>query len=236
MRESLTTARTPFLSSVAGRNGVRAAVLVPVVLAATVLLPVLPFFLGALLMATAGIHAWVPALRPGVQVLLRVPVAAREKRRAHLLLVAGTGFLLAAGGAVGASIRGQLRTEWDQHATLREQTEVRVGEVVERARRHIAAGELGVAELELMNAEGEADLAPQAGAELDALLADLRLSGDAETILEILTRLTDDEFRALETGASVPGPLDLGEPAMTERAVGIALTQLDVARQMRARP
>jgi len=214
--------------------GVRAGVAAGLVLLCSAFLPALAIFLGVLLILAVALHAWAPDLRPYVQSLLRMPVVSPSMRRARLTLLAGAGVLLVASGAAGATIRGQMVSQWEQRERRIEVAEEGVGELLERARSLIAAGEVESAEFLLLDADAAAAVDGVKQDEVDDLLDRVHRSGNSQAILELLTDLSQKEFQAFEQGASVPAALEFGEPALTARAVELALAQLERARQIRA--
>lgn len=217
------------------RVAIRRASIVAGALVGCVLLPVVAIFLGVFLIAAAALHAWSFSLRPYLQPILRVPVARPHQRRTRLLVAGGAGALLVLCGSVGATIRGQLRSQWEQRATRLEDGDKRVGEILDRARFQLSAGNIEGAELELLNADGIV-MDDARRAEVDELLQRVRLARDPKAILAVLTQLPREEFEAFEKGESVPEALVFPERALTLRAVNIALGQIDEARKARGRP
>lgn len=137
--------------------GLRIATAVAVAGLCSVFVPVVPFFVGAFLLVAASVHLGAPALHPFLDPLLRVPVGAPAKRRARVLLVAGAGVLLLSSGAVGAGIHGRLHGEEEQRRRVREQAEQQIDDLLERAENDLSAGDVGRAELELLDAEALLD-------------------------------------------------------------------------------
>jgi hypothetical protein len=160
-------------------SGSRAVLIgVPAVaLLCCVLLPVLTFFVGGFLVVAVALHAGSSAMRPFLEPVLRVPVAAPRKRHAHLLLLAGAGLVLLVGGSVGASINGHLRGTIEQRGRVSELEARKLETLLERARRHMAAGELEEAELVLLNAQETVAEGTGGRSEVEALLALVRSSG-----------------------------------------------------------
>jgi hypothetical protein len=203
-------------------------------LAASVIVPAIPILVGALAIVAAGVHAWSADLRPFVQLLLRVPVTSPQRRHARLALVAGAGVLLIAVGAVGATVRGQVRSRWEQREGLRASAEESVADRLERVRVHLASGDVESAELVLLDADTIAGLDAERREEVAALLERVQRSGDAAAILDVLTNLTQREFDAFERGGPVPTALEFPERALTAQAVHLALDQIDEAQRVRA--
>jgi hypothetical protein len=235
MQNRPTGARQAPGTSTARTVGIRLAVIGALVLLCSAVLPVLPIFCGGLLIVAAAIHAGLPELRPLVDPVLRVPVGRAGKRHAHLLLMAGVGVLLVGGGSVGATMRGRLSGEWEQRERRRELAEGHVTKILERARHFLSVGDVGAAELVLLEADAFSDVDADTRAEIDGLLERVRRSGDPDAILAILTRLPQEEFEAFQQGASMPQALEFGERVLTYRAVEVARAQLDEARRARAR-
>jgi len=229
MQAQFTTTRshtTPFA-------GKRLVVFAAVALLGFLILPLIPILAGVLLVITVALCAWSPELQPYLEPLLRIPVAEPAKRRARLLLAAGVGVLLVVAGSTGATLRGTWRSKWQQHKERIVSAEDDVAALVERAREHLAAGDLGSAEIALLDAALVAtDSDTQE--EVEDLLMRVRRSGDSQVILDILTGLSPAELEALEEGSAVPDALDFGEQALTYRAVEIALAHLGEAQRMRA--
>jgi hypothetical protein len=217
--------------------GTRRAGIAVLVLLCSFFLPVVAIFLGVFLIAAVAVHAWSFTLRPLVQPILRVPVGRPGKRRARLLAAAGAGALLVLSGSVGATIRGHLRTQWEQRATRREADDLQAVELLQRARDQLSLGNVEAAELVLIDADALVALDPARRAEVDDLLARVRLSRDRQAILGVLTQLPEEEFEAFAKGGEhVPAAIDFPEQALTYRAVEIAIEQIDAARTARARP
>ena len=217
-----------------GGAWVRAGAVTGLALLCSVLLPVVPILLGMLLVGAVALHGAAPRLRPLVQPLLRVPIARPAKRRARLLLAAGAGVLLVAGGWAGSTVRGHLGTAWEQRADRRAAAEQDAEELLKRARAELAAGNIGRAELALLDAQKIEDVEPETRAEAGDLLGRLQRSGDRRAILEILTQLSEEEFGAFERAEVLPDALDFGERTLNLQAVELALDQLEQARQARA--
>lgn len=212
----------------------RIAVIIGLTLLCSVLLPAVSIVLGVCLVFAVALHAWSPELRPYVDRLLRVPVARASTRHKRLTLAAGAGALLILSGAVGATVRGRLRSEWEQAGRQREVAEENVAELLTRARDFLDVGNVDGAELVLLDADAVIATGSGQRAEVDDLLERVRRSGDSEAILDILTRLPQDEFESFKAGESVPEALEFPERALTSRAVELALAQLDEAQQARA--
>lgn len=213
----------------------RLAGIVALTLLGAVVLPVVPIVLGVFLIGAVALHAWSPDLRPIVQPLLRVPVAGAGKRHARLLVAASVGVLLVLSGSVGATMRGRLRSEWEQREGELVAAEATAIEILARARHKLSAGDVEGAELELMEADAIVAIDSERQAEVSDLLERVLRSGDADAILDILTGLSPAEFEALQHGGSVPAALQFPERALTYRAVDLALALLDEARHRRAR-
>jgi hypothetical protein len=205
-------------------------------LVCSVVMPVVAIFLGVFLIAAAALHAWSFSLRPYLQPILRVPVARPHQRRRRLLVAGGAGALLVLSGSVGATLRGQLRSQWEQRATRLEDGDKRAAELLERARFELSVGNIEGAELVLLDAEAIAPLDEARRAEVDELLEKVRLARDPRAILRVLTELPQEEFEAFERGESVPEALVFPERALTLRAVDIGLGEIDEARRRRGRP
>jgi hypothetical protein len=215
---------------------IRRASILALAVVCSVVLPVVAIFLGVFLMAAAALHAWSFSLRPYLQPILRVPVARPHQRRTRLLVAAGAGALLVLCGSLGATIRGQLRSQWEQRATRLEDGDKRVREILDRARFQLSVGNIEGAELELLNADAVVGMDDARRAEVDDLLQRVRLARDPKAILAVLTQLPQGEFEAFAKGESVPEALVFPEQALTLRAVDIALRQIDEARKARGRP
>jgi hypothetical protein len=214
--------------------GIRCAVVGVCALAASALVPVVPIVAGALLVAAVGIHLGLAEMRPYLDPVLRVPVGRARKRHTWLALVAGFGCALVACGSVGAAFRGRLDGERLQRELRGELASGHVETVLKRARHFLAVGDLGAAELVLLEADAMVGLDDERRAEVDRLLDDLRRSGDQQAILTILTRMPEAEFDAFQRGAAVPAAFGFGEKMLTRRAVESARSQLDEARRLRA--
>jgi hypothetical protein len=228
--QAQTTEHGPLSSWAAvGRKG--QACLIALVLLGSLFLPVVPIVVGVFLVAAVVVHVSLPELQPYVQPVLRVPVERTERRVRRLLLFAGGGLLLVVVGASGAKIRGHVLGTWTERGRQQEFAEQSESELLDRARARLAAGDVAGAELVLIDAEGidggKAD-------EVDELLERIRRSDDAKAILDVLVRLSRKDFDALEKGEAVPEDLDLGERALTYRAVELASEQMDEARRLRA--
>lgn len=235
MEEQPTGTQPPPKAARMRRAGLQAAAAVAFILLCSLFFPAVPIILGVLLLVAAALHAWSADLRPYVQLLLRVPVARASKRHARLLLAAGAGLILMLCGAVGATTRGHLRTEREQRVKAREAGEQVVIELLERARDHLATGNIVGAELALTEADEIVDAGPEKQAEVDELLERVRRSGDSRAIRDILIQLPQEEFEAFEQGASVPKALEFPEQTLTIQAVDLALAELARAQQARAR-
>jgi hypothetical protein len=234
MQEHLATARQEPLTSGWPLVLRPRVIFAALALLCSVVFPALPIFFGALLICAVGLHAFSPDVRPYVQLLLRVPTATGFRARARLLLLAGAGVLLVVCGSAAANLRGHLRGRWAHGERRREAAEESVTGVLSRARALISAGNVEGAELVLMDADAIPDVDAGRQREVDELLERVRRSRDSRAILDILVRLPQAEFDALEKGGAVPAALDLGERALTYRAVEIALQQLEEARRLRA--
>ncbi len=200
-----------------------------------VFLPWIPILLGVLLLAAVGGHFASPDVRRFVQPLLGMPVAGPGRRGVQLFLAASLGVLLLASGSMGASIRGQLRGSWQRRELLRAADEEQRVLVWDRVEEHLATGNVESARFALLEAE-KLDLDPELRSQLADLLERLRLCNEPATILDLLLHLSEEDFDAVRTGAYVPQALEFGEPALTRRAVGLALAQFDEAERLRARP
>lgn len=212
----------------------RALLLLALVVLCSAFLPALPIFLGVFLLVAVGLHVCAPDLRAFVEVCL--PLARVAGVRKGLLLTASAGLLLILGGSLGATIGGHLRSEREHRERERAQHEERWSELLERARGQLAAGDVNAAELTLMEAGELASPTVEGHGEVEELLQRVSRSGDAGAILDILSGLPPQEFRALEEGGSVPPALDFGDPALTTRALRLALALIDEARERRAKP
>lgn len=204
------------------------------VLLACVVLPAAPILVGALLVAAAALHALLPEMRPYVQPLLRVPVGRASKRHGRLLLAAGVGVLLLVCGSMGATLRGHLRSRWEQNEQQRLATEANLSDLLDRARNRLVAWDIDGAQLALLDAGAIPADDSELREELDALSDRLHRSGDRDAILGVLTRLPQSDFEAFASGAAVPAELEFPERVLAARAVNLALEQLDEARRMRA--
>ena len=231
MHEAATQKSEPERQEETRRGFPRVAVGVALaVVAAAVLLPAILMVTGAFLVIAVGIHVWAPALRPYSDLILRVPVARARRRHTHLAVAAGAGVLLVAAGAGSATLRGQFLSERAQLERDQEAAAEKVDELFVDARQRLDSGDAGGAEFVLMNAEG---VDTERRSEVDELLDRMRRSADSAVILEILVELDAEDFAAMEDGSAVPEALDFGEPALTYRAVELAITQLDEARHKR---
>lgn len=212
-----------------------AAGVAALVLAASAAFPLAVVLLGVLLVALVGIDTTAPGSVPGLRALFRVPVAPASKRRARLLLAAGVGVLLVACGTAGAKFSGQLRTEWRLRSSQRLATERQVTEHLDRTREHLAAGEVELAELTLMDMLRIPAIGREGQREVDGLLDRIRRSGDSEAIRKVLLHLPPAEFETFVRGESVPKALEFQERALTYRAVALARTQIEEVQATRTR-
>jgi hypothetical protein len=231
MHEHATKSPQPALAWRTRHAGIRTAAIVALALLGSVALPVVPIFLGLFLIVAVAVYTWMPDLQPYVQPLLRVPLGRASKHRTRLLLTAGAGLLLIAGGSAGATVRGTLRTEWKQRESLQQHAEQRTAELLARARERLSVGDVDGCELVLLEADALVGMDAGSRSEVDELLARIRRSGDSQAILGILTRLPQKEFDAFARGEAVPDDLELGERALSLRAVEIARAQMDEAQR-----
>ena len=234
MQETATERRKPEKQRRIRRVGPWVAAGVALAGIGVVLLPAIPIVLGVLLVVAVAVHAWWPDVRPYAATILRVPVARPGRQYAHLALVAGAGVLLVAAGAAGATLRGRISSEWAQRSRQTEATAARVDGILARARQRIGSGDVPGAELALFEVDTIDDIDARRRDEVDELRGRVQRSGDARAILDILVALSADDFAALEDGTAVPEAFELGERALTYRAVSLALDQLDTARRERA--
>lgn len=198
------------------------------------LLPVVPMVLGMGLLVAVALYAVLPDLLPVTHQLLQVPIGQRGLLRTRVAIVASAGLILVAVGAVGATVRGRLRTRWEQHVQRQELAEKGVSGLLEQARALVAKGDVDGAQFVLLDADKIEGLDTWMREDVEALLGRIQRSGDAPVILQILLRLDDEAFEALATGRTVPAELEFPEPALTLRAVSVAMDQLDDARRARA--
>lgn len=199
------------------------------------LLPAVPMLLGMLLLVAVVLQAVLPDLLPLTHRLLQVPIGQRGMLRTRLAIVASVGVILVAVGAVSANFRGQLRMRWEQRVQRQEMAEKGVNGLLEQARDLVARGDVDGAQFVLLEAEKIEGLDSWMREDLDELLGRIHRSGDAPAILQILLKLDDAEFEALAAGREVPGALEFPESSLTQRAVSIALAQVEDARRARAR-
>jgi hypothetical protein len=235
VQERATRARPAPPPSRVGHAGLRFVAIVALTLFCSAVVPVIPIVLGVLLIVAVAIHVGLPELQPFVDPVLRVPVGRARKRHARLLLMAGGGVLLVASGSVGATVRGELRSRWELRDGQRDLVEGHATELLERARHLLSAGDVDGAELVLLDADAIVGVDPDKKEEIDLLLERVRRSGDSKAILDILTRLPQQDFEAFRTGASVPDAFEFGDKALTYRAVEVARAQIDEAQEVRAR-
>jgi len=234
MQEPVTDQRRPTGAPSGRHRGKWAAGVVALVVAASLALPVAVVFLGILLVALVALDSGIKGVVPGLRSLFRVPVAPASKRRARLMLAGGVGVLLIACGATGAKFGGQMKTKWKLRQSQRLAAEEQVNEHLERARKHIAKGELELAELTLMDVDRITTIDPERRLEIDELLQRVRHATDRDEILAILLRLPPGEFEAFTRGDSVPEALEFPERALTYRAVELARAQVEQAKTARA--
>jgi hypothetical protein len=199
-----------------------------------ILLPFVLILLGYLLLISVGVHAAAPQLRQYADPLLRVPVAGRRRRFAHVATIGAIGVLFVSIGAVSMSVRGRVFGEREQISQERAANAELVDGLLARARAKLATGELGEAELLLWNAVEAGDAGVDKRDEAEDLLQRLRKCSDSAAILEILVALPPDQLAALDSSTAVPSALDFGEKELTEQAMRVALEQLDEAKRRRA--
>jgi hypothetical protein len=224
----------PSMAPSAGRRGAKLlGGAVVLVLAASAFLPLFVVFLGVVLVALVSLDAAIPGVVPGLRTLFRVPLVPAHARRARLIFAGCMGVVLVGCGTLGAKLSGQLRTEWRLRQSQHEIADQQLAEYLERARAHLEAGEVELAELTLMDAQRVSPIAPGRQRELDELLERIRRSGDPDAIRAILQRLPPDELDAFERGESVPEALEFPERALTYRAVQLARAQTVKARETR---
>lgn len=212
------------------RDWVRPA-LVVAVLTCSAVLPVIPMFVGTLLVIATVVHATLPELRLYLDPVLRIPVGRPAMRRQRLLIVTATGVLLLSIGLVGATVGGNLRGQWTgrrQRETPVEQVE----EIVAEVRGHLSRGDFARAEYTLLNTRPDDPSVREAVSEW---LDRLRRSGDYEAILDTMIELSPEELGALEAGTFVPDGLEFDDPILTDRAVRIARERVDEARRRQQR-
>jgi hypothetical protein len=148
------------------------------------------------------------------------------------LLLAFVGVLLVASGSMGATLRGQWRSEWTQR---QERPDLGV-DILERAEKALSRTDIEGAEFVLMEADRIDGIDPARRREIEGLLERIHRCGDPEVALEALTGLAPEEFEAFEQGTSVPPALQYEERALTYRSVQVARSQVDRARRLRAAP
>jgi len=197
--------------------------------------PGMSIVLGALLILTVALLACLPDLRSCLETRVAEKAARSVILRARLPLAAVAGVVLIVSGSVGSSVRGTLRSRWSQRAQQREIAQRGATDLLERAKEHLSAGNVQLAELVLLeaNATGLMDRAMRQ--EIEGLLERVRRSGDPEVIFDLLIHLPQEEFEALEERVAVPQVLQFQERALTRRAVQIAFAQIEDAKRTRAR-
>jgi len=230
---SAIAARWQALSTRARRTLIAGAVLAGA--ASCLLLPAVPILIGVLTIAAAGLHAWSADLRPLVQPLLRVPVAGAARRHGHLAVIATAGVLLVASGFGGALLRGQLRGRWAEEERRQASIDEDVGALLDRARMHLAAGQIDDAELALLDAQTVGSDQSAHAEDVEETLRRVRIAKNPKAALGALLNLSNSEFSAFERGTAVPEALSFPERSLTARAVHNATQQLDEARSRRAR-
>jgi hypothetical protein len=206
---------------------------VVLVLAASAFFPLFVVFVGVVLVALVALDSAIPHVIPGLRTLFRVPLVPASARRARLIFAGSLGVVLVAIGALGAKMSGEVRTEWKLRQSQHRIADEQLDEHLARARSHLDAGEVELAELTLMDAQRISPVDARRQRELDGLLERIRRSGDADTIRAILQQLPPDELDAFERGESVPEALEFPERALTYRAVQLARAQTEQARETR---
>lgn len=205
------------------------------VLAIGILAPVVPILVGTLAALAAGLYAWVPELRTLLQPVVRVPVAARATRHAWLATYAIAGIFLVVVGSFGATTRSQVKSEWEAERRRTESAAADAKRMYERALEELQRGQVGGAELTLMEAR-ELEHAPRELAnQIEELYDRVHRSGNAEHVLEVLVALPPAEFDAFAGSDTVPAALEFPERVLTLRAVGLGRGQLERARSLRER-
>jgi len=194
----------------------------------SVVLPMAPIFIGVFLVLATAVYASLPALRPHLRPILRTIVGGAGAGQASML--AFTGVLLVASGSMGARLRGHWRSEWVQS----NQRGAFADDILVRAEECLTKNDVQGAEFALIEAEKNADLAPEHRARAAAMLERIHSSGDPVAILDILVGLPQAEFDAFEQGTAVPRALEYEERILTRRAVWIAHGQIEEARSRRA--
>lgn len=178
MQQRIGARRPPFAPGFP-RLGARHAVLVGLALLCSVVLPVIPIFVGVFLVLGVGLHVGLPELRPYLDTLLRVPVGRPATRRTRLVVEASAGVLLVLIGSASATFRGQLRSEWRQDQEQRAHVDEQVSGLLARARSQLSSGAVGAAELTLLEADAIIGIDAESRAQVDDLLERVRRSGIA---------------------------------------------------------
>lgn len=173
MRDRPSGSRLPVHGAGPRRIVVVGAVCVALALLFSALLPAVPIMLGVLLVVAVALHVALPDLRPYLDPVLRVPVGRPRMRHGRLALAACAGVLLVAGGSVGATLGTEARVERERRRREQEQTEGQLEALLRDARDHLAAGNVGRAELALMDAAELGSGTSEQQREVERLLAAL---------------------------------------------------------------
>jgi hypothetical protein len=233
MQESIEEPDPPTTPSAGGRIAKLLGGAVVLVLAASAFFPLFVVFVGVVLVALVALDAAIPHVIPGLRTLFRVPLVPASARRARLVFAGSLGVVLVAIGALGAKVSGEVRTEWKLRQSQHRIADEQLDEHLERARAHLDAGEVELAELTLMDAQRISPVDARRQRALDEMLERIRRSGDADAIRAILQQLPPDELEAFARGERVPSALEFPERALTFRAVQLARAQTEQARANR---
>jgi hypothetical protein len=185
--------------------------------------PLVLFITGVLLLGMVAIRSWIPELRFYLDPVLRIPVASPKTRYSRLALLSGSGVTLVVLGAVSAMVGGAWRQAADQREAQLSTVVESADRLLEHARNYIAANSVPAAEIALLNAQAIPGLGPAKREEVNELMGRVQRSGSGNAIRAILARLSEKDLHALETGSYLPKALDFGEPALTRRAVALAI-------------
>lgn len=200
--------------------------------------PDLPLWTGVALASLVALYSIAPPLRRGLRTVFRVSPERPVRGGLKLAILLLYGGVLVLAGMGGRSVRAEMAAAEQRRGTERTEQARRIAaaneqvqSLVAQATQRLDAGEIEGAVRLVEQARGIEHATNRAQAA--SLARKISQSGDAAHIMDLLVSMSDEEFSQFGDGGTVTASLDFGVPALTERAIQSAKSQIAAAAQAR---